>query len=227
MRRSQRRKFSWETIAAIAMLCAMVVEWLLLPRPADASSYHRAIATTAALIPMRIGNWVGEEVPVPHAAVVMLCPNVIVSRRYLNIASGAEVNVLIVQCGDARDMTAHYPPVCLVNAGWHLDSATPRETAVGDLLIAGTDYLFSQKSFEHMSSIRILNFMVLPDGRVARDMGLVNEAAADVRHRYFGAAQVQIATSTALPEAVRDAAVMDILSSIRPTIDAVRAGGRP
>jgi hypothetical protein len=209
------------------MLCAMGVEWSLLPKPADASNYHRAIVTAAALIPMRIGNWVGQDVPVPHAAVVMLCPNAIVSRRYVNIASGAEANLFIVQCGDARDMTAHYPPVCLVNAGWHLDSAAPTEIAAEDLLVTGTDYLFSQRSFERMSSIRIFNFMILPDGRVARDMGLVNEAAADVQHRYFGAAQVQIGTSAALPEAVRDAAVMEMLSSIRPTIDAVRAGGHP
>jgi hypothetical protein len=208
------------------LLCGMGIERCILPAPADAQAYHENVKRAAAQIPMRVGDWVGRDVPVPQAAVQMLSPNVILSRQYVDVTRGLDASVLLVQCGDARDMTAHYPPVCMGNAGWRLDRADPRRWTVGDLVVDGTDYEFSTRSFDRMDNLHIANFMVLPDGRIAPDMAMVTEAASDVRRRYFGSAQVQVVTGRQMTPDERDATFAALVGAMRDTIQAIRAGGR-
>lgn len=209
--------------AAIVLLCGVGADRLAMPRPADATAYHRAVAQASAAIPTRIGTWIGEDVPVPSAAVTMLSPNVLLSRRYVDTATGREARLLLVQCGDARDMTAHYPPVCLVNSGWTLTESRPRDWLVGATRIPGTEYRFAMRSFGQMSAIIVCNFMALPDGRLARDMGPVTAAADDVTHRYFGAAQVQVVLGADVTEAERDAAVSTLVGGLGQTLHAIGA----
>ncbi len=222
-----RRVFfgAWPWVAII-LLCGMAVERCMLPAPADAQAYHENIRRAAGQIPMRVGEWVGQDVPVPPAAVQMLSPNVILSRRYVDVARGLDASVLLIQCGDARDMTAHYPPVCMGNAGGRLDRADPRRGTGGDLVVDGTDYEFSTRSFDRMDTVHIANFMVLPDGRIAPDMTLVTEAASDVRRRYFGSAQVQVVTGRQMNQDQRDTTFATLVGAMRDTIQAIRAGGR-
>jgi Protein of unknown function (DUF3485) len=210
---------------AMVMLLGIGVHSLLMPRPADAREYQHAVATAAATIPMHIGDWVGQDVPVPSAAVTMLSPNVLISRHFVETSSGADASLLLVQCGDARDMTAHYPPVCYCNAGWSLVSSHPRDWLVAGDCIPGTEYEFSIRSLEFTSHMYICNFMELPDGRIVRDMTPVIEAAGDVRHRYFGAAQVQVVMSAEVPQSKRDQAVAALVGALEPTLKAIGSGG--
>src|SRR6185295_13858053 len=118
-------------------------------------------------------------------------PNVMLSRKYLNVTNGSDVQSLLVQCSDARDMLAHYPPICYPSRGWVLSAAVPREWQVGDLAVQGIEYRFSMEGLDRAQTLVVDNFMVMPDGRFMRDMKAVEDAAADVRTRYFGAAQFQ------------------------------------
>jgi len=194
------------------------------PAPADASAYHARVRAAASLIPMRIDNWVGQDVPVPRSAVALLSPNVIVSRRYVNIADGIEASILLVQCTDARDIVAHYPPVCYCNAGWTMTGADPHDWAVGNTSIAGTRYHFMMDSFEKMGAMYVDDFMILPDGRTVRDMTAVDQAAGDVRRRYFGAAQIQILMSDDVPAAYRDQTFATLVGAMHDTIVAIGSG---
>ncbi len=65
----------------------------------------------------------------------------------------------------------------------------------------GRRYRFSQTDATGArTGIVVANFLVLPDGRVVRDMTAVIEAGGDYRIRYFGAAQVQVLTPDSLSE---------------------------
>lgn len=215
----------WEPLVAIAILLGAATDWASLPKAQDAAAYHRSVREAAARIPLHIDNWVGRDVPIPQAAVVMLHPNVIVSRQYVNSSSGVQANLLLVQCGDARDIVAHYPPVCYVNSGWTMTAAASHDWLIGGTKFTGTEYRFEMRSFEKSSAIAVSNFILLPDGRIARDMDVVADAAGDVTRRYFGAAQVQVLTGSELPVETRDAAVIELVGGMRQTIAAIRAGG--
>lgn len=214
----------WAPLAAIMLLMGVAIDRVYQPKPADAQAYHQRVREAAAGIPMRIGNWDGKEVAVPRGAINMLSPNVIMSRRYLNIADGQEVSVLLVQCGDARDIVAHYPPVCYVNAGWTLTQSTRRHWLVRDLAIEGTEYRFINQSFDRMGTLTIDNFMILPDGRLVPDMAAVNQAAGDVRRRYFGAAQVQIVFGDDQTVGRQDEIFAELVAAMDKTITTIRAG---
>lgn len=215
----------WEPLVAVLILLGAARDWASLPKPDDAAAYHRSVREAAARIPLRIGDWIGRDVPVPRAAVVMLHPNVIVSRQYVNAASGVQATLLLVQCGDARDIVAHYPPVCYVNSGWTMTAADPRDWLISGIRLTGTEYRFDMRSFEKSGAIAVSNFILLPDGRIVRDMDAVAAAAGDVTRRYFGAAQVQVLTAAELPVEKRDAAVADLVGAMQQTIAAIRAGG--
>ncbi len=212
-------------MVAGVILLGVGANWLWIPKPADAAAYHYRIRAEEEKLPLDIGDWNGDETPIEPDAIKMLKPNALLSRRYTN-AMGVSVGLLVVQCGNARDLVAHYPPVCRVNAGWTMITAEPHDWQVGDLFITGTKYRFEKHSLETYGSIVIDNFMILPDGRIARDMKPVDQAASDVRRRYFGAAQVQLVTSSEMSDEQRDACFITLLQSLRPMIQAIREGAQ-
>src|SRR5688572_8658902 len=105
--------------ATVLVLLALLGDRALLRMaPAETEPYHAAVRAAVAAIPQVSGNWVGKDVPVPDAAVQMLHPNVIFSRRYQNLSTNETVAVLLVHVRDARDVLGHYPPVCYPGQGW-------------------------------------------------------------------------------------------------------------
>ena len=224
MRGKLRQNIGLYPLLSIGLLLGMGLEWLSLPKPASAEAYHRRVRLAADQIPKGIGSWVGQDVRIPSAAVKMLSPNAVVSRRYTNVASGMEAGLLLVQVGDARDIVAHYPPVCMVNAGWTLSSAVPRDWVVGDTVIHGTEYQFNIQTIVRMGSTVVYNFMVLPDGRTVRNMDAVDEAANNVEQRYFGAAEVQLVMSADLTLAQRDESFVTLIGAMKETLEAISSG---
>jgi len=219
-----RKHTGFYPVVAMALLIGMGLEWLSLPKPASADAYHRRVRLAADQVPMRIGAWVGQDVPIPSAAVKMLSPNAVISRRYTNVASGLQAELLLVQVSDARDIVAHYPPVCMVNAGWTLSSAMPRDWVVGDIVVHGTEYQFNIQSIDRSASTMVCNFMVLPDGPIVPNMDAVDRAAENVARRYFGAAEVQLVMSADSTRAQRDDSFVALIAGMKETLQAIRSG---
>ena len=63
----------------------------------DATPYHDQVAPVAVSrgVPIHFGDWLGVDLPVPQAAVTMLKPNVMLSRRYEDMKSGRRVTLLV------------------------------------------------------------------------------------------------------------------------------------
>ena len=192
-------------VIVVALLVGVAVDKVLFHLPeGDPEPYHAQIREVADKLPYQIGDWVGTDVDVPPAAVALLKPNVILNRRFKDVRTGQMVTFLLVQCGDARDLLGHYPPVCYRVNGWALQAKTPRDWQVDDVSIRGVEYEFSKSTFERSTRIIINNFMVLPDGIVARDMESVGAVAQDPRKKLFGAAQIQLLFGADIPVSERD-----------------------
>jgi hypothetical protein len=196
--RRRDRRGGWTRAATSLSLTVTVLLALLVDRaflrtsPAEADDYHAAVRGAVEALPVTNGPWLGVDVPVPEAAVRMLHPNVILSRRFTDISTGEAVTFLLVQVRDARDTLGHYPPVCYPGQGWRIQSATPADWSDQRRVVHGTEYVFARDRADGSAKLVVDNFLMLPGGQTCRDMDAVELAAQDRRRKFFGAAQVQL-----------------------------------
>jgi hypothetical protein len=187
----------------------------------SANPFHARAKSAIESVPYLIGDWVGSDVAVPAAAVALLKPNCILSRRYVaeRPATGDEpiaADVLIVQCRDSRDMAGHYPPNCYPAAGEKLVSSRRFLLPIGTIAVHGMEYHFAPPSApsasEPLSETRcVYDFFVVPGKGIVADIAGVRDSAADRDHRQFGAAQFQLVISDRYSQPQREQAFADLL----------------
>ncbi len=208
----------------VLLLCGMGVAVAMRPGPGSAAGFHEAVQVASAIIPDRIGEWVGADTEIPPAARKLLKPNVIRTRQYRHERTGETVTLLFVQCRDARDLAGHYPPICYASAGWDADGRTPRTWEVGDHTIQGMSYGFVMTRPEGTSRMTIYNFMALPDGTMAPDMSEVYQVAADYTRRHYGAAQFQLVMPALMSQDRRDMIFHQFMNELIPLLDVLTSG---
>jgi hypothetical protein len=218
-------------LLSMGLLVGMVGQTSRHIKPRDVEPFHKRAYAEIASYPYYVGTWVGQEEEVTQAAVQLLRPNIILSRRYTNTsgqgaAPHGSFQMLIVQCRDSRDMLGHYPPVCYPAHGQTLISETPRDWIVGDLTITGTEYAFSYRDAEQGIIKRVVyNFLIIPGRGIARNMNAVMSAAEDYQERYYGAAQFQLVFSGRLSQKDRDSILQQVVGARPDIIKALMAGG--
>jgi hypothetical protein len=213
-------------LLTLSLLATLFVESMLRTSPASAEPYHQHIAEVAATLPYQAGSWVGEDTEVPSAATALLRPNVIISRRYQNVRTGHNANLLLVQCRDSRDMLGHYPPVCYPGTGWTLASQIERQAVATNASYPAMEYDFTRTTGGQLSRVTVIDFMVLPDGRVVRTMEELRFAARKRAARFYGAAQIQLLFDPNVPDPERDQAVKTILDAAGPILQGIQSGER-
>jgi hypothetical protein len=191
---------------------------------AEVDAYHALMAKAAAGIPYSVEDWVGTDSDVPLAARALLKPNAMVSRRYTRVGAGESASLLFVQCRDASDLLGHFPPICYPAHGFVLVSTEDRDWLVGERAVHGKRYKLQRKDRGGQDGIVVDNFMILPDGSIARDMDRVTVSAQDVRQRYFGAAQIQVLTDEGMAPERRDAVFRTLVEGCLPAIRSMHAG---
>ncbi|HEV8607761.1 MAG TPA: exosortase-associated EpsI family protein [Tepidisphaeraceae bacterium] len=190
-------------ILTVALLLGLTAETLLRPRPADAEPFHARVKA-AALQMSAIDGWTSADLEVPAAAVALLKPNIMICRQYSK--PGRQVQFLLVQCRDARDMGGHYPPVCYPAQGWidlHPRDPKPMVWTIGSKTIVGMEYEFSYAAGGQSRSRIVDNLLILPAGRYAQSMDEIHEVAADYLRQFYGAAQIQLVFDGGVPEKER------------------------
>lgn len=214
-------------IASLLMLLGIFAESLTHPSPEGAHAYHAQVRELAEQVPLQIGDWMGEDSPVPAQARDLLKPNVLISRRYV-APSGDSVLLLIVQSADARDMGGHYPPVCYPNAGWSkLQEPRDSEVQVAGTAIPLTEYTYGVDGFDGGRERRILDFFVLKPVGPVREQRHVRRQASDYRLRHYGAAQIQVIVDGPTSIAAREAIFAEFVEPLIPLIQAITAAGEP
>jgi hypothetical protein len=222
---------SLTAILAPPLLCAGILAGIAAEKsthvkPKDAAAYHARAKAEIGKMNYTIGDaengvWVGQDIEPTKAAVQLLRPNIILSRRYTDTSTrdryaNTVCDVLIVQCRDSRDMVGHYPENCYPNGGEMLVEKRDRDWHIGDVVITGTEYTFER--FRQGRPIRrcVYNFIVVPGSGILRDIKGVNRAAEDYQWRYFGAAQFQFvfqADEADLPRDKRDQIFKTLMGS--------------
>lgn len=218
----------WIALSA-ALLAGMTVEhWVFREPPARADAYHAAVGDAIDQLPYTFDQWVGQDSAVPEAAVRLLRANRVFSRRFVHLESGQAAQVLIVHCTDSRDLIGHYPPNCYPANGWRADGS--RAIALDPDHLDGFDatvYEFSRVDETGDQQITLFNFMVLPDGQIARDMNAVSSASQDYRRKFFGAAQVQVLVPASLKPELQVALAERLIDFIHPVLRTIRSGVNP
>jgi hypothetical protein len=204
---------------SLALAIGIPVTLNLDPHQAPTSGPEREHVIQAVKgAPYSIGHWVGRDIPVPEAAIKLLKPNVTLSRRFSNLMTNERVDLMLVHCGDARDMLGHFPPVCYPNFGWvpaheadlqkqpdsdqKADRHGGRPITLrfdGQVLPASMYEFWRIQDWSSETRIRIFNFFILPDGRVTRTIDDVSRGTSLLGASIYGIAQVQLITDAGMP----------------------------
>lgn len=210
-------------LVGIALLCAIGVErYASGHRSQDVANYQQQIRDAAEHVPGRIGPWVGQDTAVPVQALTVLKPNVMVSRRYINVENGMTAGVMLVHCSDAHHMVGHFPLRCYPARGWKVQSSIPRDWVVGDLHLTGTEYQFSMDSVGGSAeTIVVANCLLRPGHRVLRNMEELSGTLSGGDGTSSGAGQIQVYFQGDVPPERREQAIATLLQGYRPVLDAV------
>lgn len=157
-----------------------------------ADAYFARVRDAIERIPYVVGPYIGADSEPTAAAMKLLRPNKILQRRYKDPATRKTVDLLVVHCADVRDMQGHYPPVCYPAHGWVGRAADPSQMPIEGTLFPATYYRFTRTVDQVEQRLRIVNFFILPDGRLLaddRDLDSVSKSRASAG---LGSAQVQL-----------------------------------
>ena len=145
--------------------------------------------------PSRISEWIGADITVPPAAVKLLHPNAILSRRFKPADGGPAVDLLLVHCTDARDMGGHYPPVCYRAAGWVQEDTSGETLTLTGRALPLRVYRFSRAEGPGVERrMRVLNVFILPDGTLTPEIRDIRKLSERLALSSQGVAQLQIIT---------------------------------
>lgn len=203
-------------------------------KPSDVAEYHQRARLAVEGVRYRLGVWSGSDVEVPAAAQKLLRPNALLSRVYVDHSVGraaVEVSLLIIQCGDPRDMQGHYPPNCYPAHGATLTEARPLELAAGGTRLRCTEYRFRSPAGAGGASggagTVVLNSLIIPGHGSTPEMKGVYAAAQDYQMRLFGAAQVQIVIPDVVSVDRREQIYRELLGGCEPTLRELMNTGLP
>ena len=194
-----------------------------LPDGAETDAYHAEVREVADVLPREIGTWKSIDTELPDAAVALLRPNVLISRRYVEDESGRSFVLLVVQCADARDMEGHYPPNCYPSAGWTSLQRKTVELEIGSLDASSMDYRFERILQDGSEIISVVNLIIVPKEGFATTMGSIRRLGGTISDRYYGAAQVQFVFDSQWGEEERHEVVEKVGDTLEPLIRVIMA----
>ncbi len=192
--------------------------------------YFDDVRLTIEAIPYRIGPWIGRDGTPSESAQRLLQPNKIMQRDYTNPSTGAQASLLIVHCGDTRDMEGHWPPNCYPRAGWDQTGPGRDDTfSLGGVVYPAKRYSFERgTSVADRSRLNIFNFFVLPGGTsaIVSDMNDVSRASQRRTTAGLGAAQIQLLIPAGMDDDAQRELIDEFTRAVEPTIRAIAQGVR-
>lgn len=219
------RQWASVGLSAALLVALLMVGGFSLKRPAGVQEYLADVRETVQAIPFRIDGWNGRRVPATPSVRRLLRPNVIFQRQYTD-DEGRSIALLIVHCGNVRDMDGHYPPICYPGRGWDLLDTSDREIMVGDTTVTARDYSFVREQALQKRSLLVTQFFVLPDeGRQTHvSIKALQAASRSPVAAGLGAGQIQIVTDEDVDPSSWDEILETFVSECLPVIEAIGEG---
>ncbi|MBN1361364.1 MAG: EpsI family protein, partial [Sedimentisphaerales bacterium] len=145
-------------------------------------------------LPMQLGNWTGQEVPVEEEIVRATDTDAHVSRRYTKGVGFESISLWMASGVRARDLMPHRPEVCYTGAGWTLMGRRSMELPLSaDEKLPCNVMQFSRGAL-NSEGVMVLDYYVV-DGQYCADISLLRSRAWRGGGAVGYVAQVQIVTS--------------------------------
>jgi len=223
--KNHAQRWVWPASAGTLLITLLFVGGISLRRPPGLDEYFLRVRESIDAIPWRIGGWNGKEVPPTPGARRLLRPNVIVQRQYTD-EQGRVVAMLIVHCGNVRDMDGHYPPICYPGLGWRLEGTSERTIGTGRESLPATDYSFTRREDGLESSLLVTDFFVLPSAEqpVHARIDAVRAASRSAAIAGLGSAQIQFVSSHPFEETEWSEILKQFASELSFVIDEIGDG---
>ena len=145
-------------------------------------------------LPMQIGSWSGQDIPIDENIIRFTGTDAHISRRYSRNRDFESVS-LYVPCGtNARALAAHRPEVCYVAAGKMLTSSRSEELKLDNgTVLPFTIFTFSVGGL-NIDEVLVLNYFLI-DGQYCGNYSLLQSRAWRGSDTVDYVAQVQITVS--------------------------------
>lgn len=213
-------------VAAILLLAMGCVTLATNRRPPEVRGYFESVAAAIDTLPAQIDGALGVNVGVTPGAVKILKPNRLLQRRYQDPADGTSFDLLVVHCGEVRDMNGHYPPVCYPAHGWVQEGHEDVQLEVAGRELNPRIYTFTRGEGQTRRSIHVLNLLAVPEheGVLAGNARVLDTASRSRLASRLGAGQLQIITSASMPAERRQEIWRTALTEVMPVLDRIVRG---
>jgi EpsI family protein len=184
--------------------------------------------------PKQIGQWTGEDVPIPPNILRATGNDDSLNRLYRNTASHEWADLYIAYTGRPRVMLGHRPEVCYVAGGWvHDRTEESAFTASSGKRVPCMVYNFHMPRPQYQERV-VLNFYIV-NGRLTADesafsgVGWRTPNIAGDPARYVAQVQVGSVLESSVRTVVEDLAdlILDFFPDENGEVAVVRAGQSP
>jgi hypothetical protein len=126
------------------------------------------LETPLSEFPIRIGQWIGRDVPISETVLKVAANDDFLSRLYVNESNNQWANVYIAYTARPRTMLGHRPQVCYPANGWtHENTEHVQVISNSGRKIRYLLHNF-QKSTSETEEIIVLNYYIV-NGRITDD----------------------------------------------------------
>jgi EpsI family protein len=180
--------------ASVFMLIFGVAYRVLAARLAAPVNTASVPPTVLERLPLQIGDWMGEDVPLDEAIVRATDTDAHVNRHYSR-QNGLESIMLYIAGGvKARDLMPHRPEVCYTGQGWTLTDRQFVELPLSEgTKLPCNCFRFSRGAL-NLSNVVVLDYYIV-NGQYCHDVSLLRSKAWRGSGTVEYVAQVQIVTS--------------------------------
>ena len=155
-------------------------------------------------LPLQMGGWTGQEVPLDEAIVRATDTDALINRRYLRYNGLESVSLYIASGVRARDLMPHRPEVCYTGAGWTLTDRRSMDLPLNNGMNLPCNVLQFSQGVLNSSKVIVLDYYLV-DGQYCRDVSLVRLKAWRGSGIIGYVAQVQIATPITVTQTAHSA----------------------
>lgn len=163
-------------VASALMLSFGLVHRVLAARLSASTDKTPIDAATLKAFPARIGDWVGQDVPMDEAIVRATDTDARIYRVYSR-GNGSDSVSFYLACGvRARDLMPHRPEVCYTGSGWTLVSRTSLDLSLSaGVRLPCNVFQFSRGSL-NAQKVMVLYYYIV-DGQYCADVSLLRSKA--------------------------------------------------
>ncbi|MHC4596081.1 MAG: exosortase C-terminal domain/associated protein EpsI [Planctomycetota bacterium] len=185
------------------IVAAVIAGFLIL---VSSAAYHVLAARLAAPVntsslppaaleklPMQIGDWTGQKVPLDEAIVRATDTEAYINRRYSRRNALEHISLYVAYGVRARDLMPHRPEVCYTGAGWTLVDRSSMELPLSDGMKLPCRALQFSSGTLNTKKVVVLDYYIV-DGQYCRDVSLLRSKAWRGSGTVRYVAQVQIVT---------------------------------